>query len=55
MCYKYLRKIGRLELYIFGNNHSRDIESRQLLKITTQSEIAVITVIVNSWFIYIPN
>jgi len=27
-----------LKLYIFGNNHGRDTESRQLSNITTQSE-----------------
>jgi len=43
MRYKYLDKIDRLglwesKLYIFGDNHGRDIESRQLPKITAHGE-----------------
>jgi len=38
--YKYLDKltIWKLKLYIFGDNHGRDTESRQLPKITVQGE-----------------
>jgi len=43
------------KLYIFGDNHGRDIESRQLPKITDKAKITVITVMVNSWFTYIPS